>query len=229
MIKHANTILLLLHFSPFVFMLPVEDSADILKLILDIIKHCIDSLIQAHCPSLDEEQTKNLSVRMQYLAATFERMDMFYKTWTWPKRKGMEKVTISTKSPLGNVMPYLVNSNNNSPCVNIWNSFVNNMNTDFENLPVKGASMMCLSIFRSLANGRGIPAYVGGLEAHLPLILSTPAANASDGTWEEIVLGIPENGRWETALRLHDKKREGSIEYTTARNMPLSTNPFVQP
>jgi hypothetical protein len=59
--------------------------------------------------------------------------------------------------------------------------------------------------------------------------MSTPAANESDGTWEEILLGIPENGRWDTALRLHNKKREGSFECTTARNMPLSKDPFVQP
>jgi hypothetical protein len=207
-------------------MLPVEDNSEIRKLILDIIKHRIDSMIQANCPSSDDEQTKNLSVQMQHLAATFEGMNMFYKKWTWPKRNGMENVTISTKAPPGNVMPYIINSMNNSPCVNIWNSFVNNMNTHFENLPVKDGSMR-LSIFRSLADGSSIPTNVGG-SSHLPLIISTPATNASDGTWEEILLGVPENGRWETALRLHNKMREGSFECTTARNMPLSTVPFVQ-
>ena len=114
-----KTTLFLLHFSPFVFILPVEDNSEIRKLILDIIKHRIDSMIQANCPSSDDEQTKNLSVQMQHLAATFEGMNMFYKKWTWPKRNGMENVTISTKAPPGNVMHYIIKSMNISFCVDI--------------------------------------------------------------------------------------------------------------
>ena len=208
-------------------MLPAEDNIDSHKLIINIIKHCIDSMFHASCPSLDDEQTKKLAVRMQQLAKTFDGMNMFHKKWTWPKRVGMEKITMTTKAPPGNIMPYIPSKNStNSPCVHIWNSFVKTMNVDFENPPANDGGRR-LSIFRSLADGNISPC-AGGSDS-LPHILSNSSAKASstksDGTWEEIVLGQPENGRWETALRLHDKKRDTSVN----RNMPLNTNHFVQP
>jgi hypothetical protein len=212
-------------------MLPAKDNVDSHKLIIDIIKHFINSMIHASCPSLDNEQTKKLPMRMQQLAKTFEGLNMFHKKWTWPKRVGMEKVTMITKAPPGNIMPYIPSkSSANSPCVHIWNSFVKTMNAYFDNLPANDCGRR-LSIFRSLADGSISPC--AGGSARLPHILSNSSDKASstksDGTWEEIVLGQPENGRWETALRFHDKKRETSFNHTIARNLPLNTNPFVQP
>ncbi len=44
--------------------------------------------------------------------------------------------------------------------------------------------------------------------------------------------GLPADGMWEAALRLHNKKREGSIDdddtINTSRNVPSSMIPFVQ-
>ena len=48
-----------------------------------------------------------------------------------------------------------------------------------------------------------------------------------ENTWKEIVLGM--DGKWKKACRLYNDNRVTSPSSIDARNMPLSTIPFVQP
>jgi hypothetical protein len=212
---------------PFVPMLPAENDNESQNLIMAIIEHRIDSMILQNCSFVNYEQVQELLAREMQLAKTFEAMNMFHEKWTWPKREGMGHVTISTKAPPGNIMPYIPLKNSMiSPCVHIWSSFVKAIG----DLNVDDGTSKRLSVFRSIDGS--IPRTSFGGSAKLPHIFSNASAKASstknDATWKEILLGVPENGRWETALRLHDKKRDGSFDHTTIRNMPLSTIPFVQ-
>jgi glutaredoxin-related protein len=118
--------------------------------------------------------------------------------------------------------------------VHNWNTFaktISESNATNESSSVFDGRSKRLNIFL-LIDG-SIPRTSCGGSAKIPHILSNTSADAisseNDGTWKEILLGLPENGRWETALRLHDNKRDGSFDHTTTRNMPLSTIPFVQP
>ena len=220
--------------NPFVPMLPAEDNADSHNFIMDIIENRINSIILQTCSSVEGKQIDEVFAHEAQLAMTFAGRTRFHEKWTWPKREGMGHVTISTKAPPGNIMPYIpLKNSTKSPCVHNWNTFVKTIsesNATNESSSVFDGSKR-LSIFR-LIDG-SIPRTSCGGSAKIPHILSNTSADAisseNDGTWKEILLGLPENGRWETALRLHDNKRDGSFDHTTTRNMPLSTIPFVQP
>jgi hypothetical protein len=217
--------------NPFVPMLPAEDDADSHKLIMAIIEHRINSMILQSCSFVDGEQFEELFAREAQLVKIFAGRTRFHEKWTWPKREGMGHVTISTKAPPGNIMPYIPLKNSvKSPCVHNWSTFVKTigvLDADNENAPVVDGPKR-LSVFRSIDGS--IPRTIRDGSARLPHILSTSTSSTKNNeTWKEILLGLPENGRWEAALRLHDNKRDGSFDHTTTRNMPLSTNPFVQP
>ena len=167
-------------------------------------------------------------------------MTNFHEKWTWPKREGMGHVTVTTMAPPGNIMPYIpLKSNKKNPCLHTWHTFVKTIGTLNTHAFRSSANddTRRLSVFRSFDDS--IPRTNHGRKTSIPHILSSEGGrwNAEarsslkkNGTWREILLGMPENGKWEAALRLHDKKREGSTDNTInkARNMPLSTIPFVQ-
>ncbi len=142
-------------------------------------------------------------------------------------------VTMFTKAPPGNTMPYIpVKDAQKSPCIHNWNTFVKTicaLDAENENQPVADGTKR-LSVFRSIDGS--VPRTSIGGSGGLPRILSSSLTDArstkNDGTWREILLGLPENGQWETALRLHASKRSGSFDHSTSRNTPLSTIPFVQ-
>ena len=218
---------------PFVPMLPDDDDDSSRKLIMAIIEHRIDCMILQNCSSVQHKQVDDLYAREAQLAKTFEGRTMFHGKWTWPKREGMGCVTMFTKAPPGNTMPYIpVKDAQKSPCIHIWNTFVKTICTldaENENRPVADGTKR-LSVFRSIDGS--VPRTSIGGSGGLPRILSGSLTDArstkNDGTWREILLGLPENGQWETALRLHASKRSGSFDHSTSRNTPLSTIPFVQ-
>ena len=141
----------------------------------------------------------------------------------------MGKVTISTKAPPGNIMPYIpLKSNKTSACVPVWNSFVKNIGGMDAHDEEGSNDPKRLAIFRTLGSGTPLT----NESSPLPRILSNASTPAGEcETWNEIVLGVPGNGKWETALCIHNKKREeeSPINITAnARNTPLSTVPFLQ-
>jgi hypothetical protein len=221
---------------PFVPMLPAEDDSDSHKLIMAIIEHRINSIILQSCVSVYQEQIEELFAREAQLAKMFAGRAMFHEKWTWPKREGMGHVTISTKAPPGNIMPYIPLKNSmNSPCVHNWRTFVKTIcksNASIDSPSMIGG-LKRLSVFRSIDGS--IPRTSCDGPARLPHILSKPMISnqsssiKNDEIWKEILLGLPENGRWEMALCLHKSQKEGSFDHTTTRNMPLSTVPFIQP
>jgi len=215
-------------------MLPAEDNDEIHCLIVAIMEHHIESIILSNCSFVNEEQKKNLHLRKKQLQKNFMGMEKFHEKWTWPKREGMGHVTVTTRAPPGNIMPYIpLKNNKKNPCLHTWHTFVESigmLNTHAVHSSANDDSKR-LSVFLSFDGS--------SRKASLPHIISYEGgrwnADASsspkkDGTWKEILLGLPENGRWESALRLHNKKRGGSIDNTISkvRNMPLSTIPFVQ-
>lgn len=215
---------------PFVSMSPANDSDETHGLVMSILEHRIDSIIIENCTSVGDHQKKRLVLRKRQLMEKFIFMNRFHEDWTWPKREGMGNVTISTKAPPGNIMPYIpLKSSKTSPCVPVWNSFVKNIGAEDDVSDVDDSKR--LSIFRLL--GSGIPLTN---DAHpLPHILSnsndesTPTSNSE--TWKEILLGVPEGGKWEAVIRVMKNKRgeESPVNIVSnGRNMPLSTIPFVQ-
>jgi len=221
---------------PFVPMLPAGDDEKSHHLIMAIVEHRIKSIVINNYSSMDEEQKNNLHEHMTRLRQEFLGMHNFHKKWTWPKRVGMENVTITTKAPLGNTMPYIpLKDNNQSPCMHIWGSFVNSISMLNTHADHSSGGTKRLAVFLSIDGS--IPSPNLGGNTNLPHIRphifdwwNVEASSAQqEGTWKEILLGLPENGQWEAALRLHIKKREGSnLTVNKARNMPLSTIPFVQ-
>ncbi|KAL7537243.1 hypothetical protein ACHAXR_007688 [Thalassiosira sp. AJA248-18] len=220
---------------PFVPMLPADDQDDSHRLIMAIMDHCINSIIFRNCSSVDGEQKKKLYAHMKQLQKTFMGMTKFHEKWMWPKREGMGHVTVATKAPPGNIMPYIpLKTDKKSPCMHTWHTFgktIGMLNTHADHLSPNDDTKR-LGVFLSFdgtnQGGKAKPPYIlSNLRGWWNAEATSPK---KDGTWKEILLGLPENGKWEAALRLHNKKREGSIDNTTtkARNMPLSTIPFVQ-
>ena len=228
-------------------MLPAEDHDDSHRLIMDIVEHRIDSLILSNCNksySLDYEQKKeDLFKRMKVLQEDFMNMSKFHGKWTWPKREGMGDVTVKTEAPPGNIMPYIPLKSNTtevSSFSSAWQTFVKTigvMNVHAE-LPSSFEDDYAkrLSIFLSIDGS--VPRPEKGANATLPHIVDDwwntnedSDKPKNDGTWKEILHGLPGGGKWEAALRLHMEKMKGSVGHHTinkARNMPLSTIPFVQ-
>jgi hypothetical protein len=142
----------------------------------------------------------------------------------------MGNVTITTKAPPGNIMPYIpLKSSKTSPCVPVWNSFVKNIGAEDDLSDVDESKR--LSVFLLL--GSGIP--LTNDTRPFPHILSnskdesTPTSKSE--TWKEILLGVPEGGKWESVIRVMKNKRgeESPVNIVSnGRNMPLSTIPFVQ-
>ena len=59
---------------------------------------------------------------------------------------------------------------------------------------------------------------------------SKASSSKDDAAWKEILLNLPKDGKWQTALNLHlQRKRSDSISSdNVARSLPLSTLSFVQ-
>ncbi|KAL7542681.1 hypothetical protein ACHAXR_011986 [Thalassiosira sp. AJA248-18] len=217
---------------PFVPMMPAENNDDGHSLIMAIIEHRIDSII------LGEEHMNKLYMRMNELKNAFMGMKNFHENWMWPKREGMDHVIATTMAPPGNIMPYIpLKTNKKSPCLHNWHTFTKtveilNTHADKDHSFVNDGTNR-LSVFLSF--DRKIPCTDQSGKASLPVITrnwwNVEANSCSEnGTWKEILLGLQENGMWEAALRLHHKKRDNTADNTImARNMPLSTIPFVQP
>jgi len=215
---------------PFVPMLPFEDCDNVHRFIMAIIEHRIYSIIFNN----NKEWESKLGWKMKKLEQTFIGEAKFLQKWTWPKREGMGRVTVTTKAPPGNIMPYIP-PKTRSPCFHTWQTFRNTVEVlnKHPDHSLSGDDSSRLSVFLSLDGT--IPLKNHSKTASLPHITFNGSAwwkaaerssHKSHSTWKEIFLGIPENGEWETARRLHSKKSEGSP--TKARNMPLSTIHFVQ-
>jgi len=228
---------------PFVPMLPAEDQDKSNDLIMAIMQHRIEYIILNSCLSVNEDQKKKLYLRMKELQKTYMSMAKFHEKWTWPKREGMGHVTVTTKAPPGNIMPYIpLKNNKKNPCMHTWHAFTQtigalNAQADCPVQSPVASDTKRLGIFLSLDGS--IPRTNHGGQVRLPHILSNMGASQigivhgsreMDITWNEILLGQPENGVWEAALRLHNKKTETPISNANnkARDTPLSTIPFVQ-
>ena len=195
---------------PFVSMSPADDSEESHEFILIILEHRIDSMITENCSSVNDEQNNNfrLEERKRELQLKFVSMNAFHKIWMWPKREGMENVTMSTKAPPSNTMPYTpLTSDKPSTCMPMWNSFVKNIGGT-EGLTNDLNDFQRLTIFRTLGNGTPLKSDPQAL----PHILSTASNELTPTkfcrTWKEILLGEPEDGIWDAAIRLHNTKLE---------------------
>lgn len=206
---------------PYVPMVPVDDNDKSYDLIQAIIRNRINSIIIENYPSVNnKEQMMLLRMRTKQLKEEFMDMMMFHKKWTFPKRDGMNNITRSSKAPPNNIMPYV--SSEKSPYISIWNTFVKNVGQVC--LPVNDDSYPeCLntSFFGSRAKSK---------EANcLPRLKPSDPSSQTNKTWQEVVLGLPGDGKWSDAISLHQKnmneQANASIE---TRNLPLSTLHFVQ-
>ena len=215
---------------PFVPMSPAYDCAESHELITSILEHRIDSIIVQNCSLVNDEQSKSLDARMRQLLEKFLFMNKFHETWMWPKREGMGNVTVSTKAPPGNIMPYIpLKSSKDSPCISVWNSFVENIR-GMKDRSCNVDDSKRLSVFHTLGSGTPLTS-----EAEpLPHILSDKSKELIPTkyceTWKELLLGEPADGKWDAAVRLDNKKRQEESPTNVspnARNTPLSTIPFV--
>jgi len=225
---------------PFVHMLPAEDSDDIHHLIMGIIEHRIFSIISCNCSSEDAEQ-KKLHQRMKQLKEAFLSITKFHERWTWPKRAGMEDVSLGARAPPGNSMPYIpMTTNKKSPCLHTWHSFVKNVGTANAHANHSSDATKRLSVFltiegtiprTNLFGNTSIPFILPNVSAWWNVDASDASSLKKAGTGKENFFGLPDYEQWEAALRVHNtKKREGpsDIHINKAKNMPLSTIPFVQ-
>ena len=211
---------------PFVPMIPAENNDQSHNLLLAIIEHRIDSLIIENCSHVTDEQMAMFYTSTKELNDTFASVFKFHRTWVWPKREGLDEITKYTLAPPGNIMPYIIPSTTPAKnCMNIWQTFVEIiglLKADNESAHVNANRLSALPTFDDSVK-------VGtGRRTNLPRI--TPDSfwtnPKNDNTWGEVVLGLPEDSKWNDAIRLHEKKKKLDID---AHNNPLSTIHFVQP
>lgn len=202
---------------PFVYMIPAEDDVESNRLLDDIIEHRIDYIISTtNSPTNRKEvQDQTLRSREQQLKKSYEALSTFHKLWMCPPRTGLDSIDFRTQAPPGNAITYTPIGSNEAPCDpgNLWQGFVENM---VGNNEVSLEHKSRLPIFHSLNlrsdNGRPIPRF------------SHSDNNViDDDTWKQLLLG--HRGDWSNARELYEIKMRGS---PPARNLPLSTIPFVQ-
>lgn len=153
----------------------------------------------------------------------------------------MNEVAPTTMAPPGNMLPYIIPLQDieKSPCGHIWHTFSETMkdlnahDDKFIHPVVQHDYSNRLSVFLSLdgsiprASQEGqqeLPHITGGMCQWL--LNAKPSSSVKDRTWKEIILGLPEDGKWLAALHYHHKKKDSINKYSQAQ-MPLSTNPFV--
>lgn len=199
---------------PFVTMVPTMDDAMSIGVIDAIIEHRIDCL----CNFSSSTEILNRKMKLQEV---FTRILQVHKPWVWPKRKGMERVNATTKAPPGNAIHYnpsKVPLKRMYDVGTIWERFADDLNEDGV-LPATDSTCQRkrLPIFGSVEKRRDT--------ARLPRLSSVETGVESKGyaTWKELLIGKP-RGKWTTARELYLAKA-GPVP---ARNMPLSTIPFVQ-
>lgn len=227
---------------PFVPMLPAQDDAMSESLMLAILDHRIDVLLSNKLARWGVGvalRKKQLDSRMQMLRGVYEGMNHFHQKWIWPKREGSEVVDESTLAPPGNIMPYIPSrSYEGSMCVSVWDSFVDAMGIATGSLAssdprvvskTKRSEMCRLNTFQVLDNGLPVTtSLTRGMPRIKPTQPDEPDKDTDkENTWKEIVLGM--DGKWKKACRLYNDNRVTSPSSIDARNMPLSTIPFVQP
>jgi hypothetical protein len=217
---------------PFVHMVPAEDNEESNRLIDEIIAHRIDSIIANKWPyfggasrmavgasGLDEDVAKALLDRKEELKKSFLVLNSFHKEWTWPRREGLDRISYSTQAPPGNAITYSpspkkVPSGRKGlhDISNIWQGFV-------ESIPDKGENVQernkRLPVFDSIGSRREC--------GPVPRLSQANEENGENDTWQQLLLG--KSGEWRTARELYETRMRGSAP---ARNLPLSTIPFVQ-
>lgn len=208
---------------PFVCMLPAKNDDESHGLIMSIIEHRINCIIIEDCSSfVTEEQIAMVYAGLNKLKESFVSLFKFHEKNMWPKREGMTQINRSTMAPPSNTMPY-IGSDKTSPCIHNWKSFVETiglMNASTDAMPTSDADSRRLDTFKSFCKSSG--------KSTLPRIKAWWAYDASYDTWREVVLKLPENGNWQAAIRLHEKKKALNSTTTGARDTPLSTIHFVQ-
>lgn len=208
---------------PFVPMVPAENNDQSHNLVTAIIEHRIDSLIIENCSYVNDEQMAMFYMDTKKLNDTFASMFQFHRTWVWPKREGMYEITKSTLAPPGNIMPYIIPSTTPAKnCMHIWQTFVKVIGLlDDDNESAYGHANRLSAFDDSVKVGTE-------RRTNLPRIIqySSWTNPKNDDTWREIVLGLPEDGKWNDAIRLHEKKKKLDID---SPDKPLSTIHFVQP
>ena len=206
---------------PFVYMIPAEDNVESNRLIDEIIKHRIDYIISStKSPSTNRKvQDQALRSRAQQLKKSYEALNTFHRLWMCPPRTGLESIDFRTQAPPGNAITYTPANRSNEASRdpgNLWQGFVENM---VDNNPVSLEHKSRLPIFHSLNlrsdNGRPIPRF--------PCFSHSGNNGMNDDTWMQLLLG--QRGDWSNARELYEIKMRGS---PPARNLPLSTIPFVQ-
>ena len=200
---------------PFVYMIPAEDDEESNRIIDGIISHRVDTIILARNNPGDEERARELLDYKQKLQKSFEVLGSFHKKWMWPRREGLDRITYSTQAPPGNAITYTPKKIEQASealrdISNIWQGFVESIAVNNEALECKAR----LPVFHSLglrSEGRPVPR------------LPASDDDGSNSTWMQLLLG--QTGEWSTARELYETKMRGSAP---ARNLPLSTIPFVQ-
>ena len=127
---------------------------------------------------------------MKQLNFKLYNMYKFHEKWTCLKREGMGSVNISTKAPLGNIIPYipLKKSSKMSPCMPVWNPFVKNIGT--VNSHSDDGKPQHLSIICMIALLDNNTPYTNDSKAQFPCLQSNanckpmPANNSE--TWREV-------------------------------------------
>lgn len=200
---------------PFVYMIPAEDDIESNNIIDGIIGHRIDTILLALNAPEDEERARALLECKQQLQTSFDALVSFHQKWMWPRREGLNDITYSTQAPPGNAITYTPKKADKQAeglrdISNIWQCFVENMAVGDKVLDGKAR----LPVFHSL-----------GLRSESRPVPRLPRADnyGSNNTWRQLLLG--QSGEWSNARELYESKMRGSAP---ARNLPLSTIPFVQ-
>jgi hypothetical protein len=196
-------------------MIPAEDDAESNLLIDGIIKHRIESII-FDMNNKSHGQAQELRDRKQDLQKSFELLNSDRKKWMWPRREGLDRINYSTQAPPGNAINYTPDKFESGDggahdIGKLWQGFVDSMN---ENNDEAQEHHKRLPVFHSIclrSDGRPVPRLPGSND------------DGTSSTWKQLVLG--QRGKWLTARELYETKMKGS---PPARNLPLSTIPFVQ-
>ncbi|KAL7520235.1 hypothetical protein ACHAWX_004968 [Stephanocyclus meneghinianus] len=206
---------------PFVHMVPAEDNAESNRIIDGMIEHRIDSIVFAMSTSNDgEQEAQRLIIFKRQLQKRFFVLNSFHKLWMWPRREGLDRISYSTQAPPGNAITYspmIKKARSNREVLhdisNIWQGFVESITDKGENTQQGNKR---LPVFHSLglrSEGRG----------PVPRLHRANDDGATNTTWKQLLLG--QSGQWSIARELYETKMKGCAP---ARNLPLSTIPFVQ-
>mmetsp|Transcript_17112 Transcript_17112/g.35715 ORF Transcript_17112/g.35715 Transcript_17112/m.35715 type:complete len:768 (+) Transcript_17112:318-2621(+) len=191
--------------SPYVCMVPMEDSHAGLKLIEKILEHRLGSILHTQGLSFKKFPLGKTELDTSFveLKKEFTLMKVHSEKWSWPKTSNMDHICKATEER--NQTAYFPRAPPRATykaiTPAIWKSFIQNLCASDDELAHKKR----LNVFRSITAKNK-------QSKHIPLIRpshyktgqSIPAENLSEATWKELLHG--EKGAWKNAVDSYKAK-----------------------